>query len=68
MAHALKYLFHPRSVAVVGAANNPLNMGYGYFSGLVEMGVLKKLYPVNLAGADKTCVDVACLAQAINIE
>jgi len=50
MANDLQYLFHPRSVAVVGAANNPLKMGYGYFSGLVEMGVLKKLYPVNLAG------------------
>ena len=50
MTHTLKHLFHPSSVAVVGAANNPLKMGYSYFSGLVEMGVLKKLHPVNLTG------------------
>lgn len=47
----LEYLFHPRSVAVVGAtAGDVSKAGYGYFAGLVEMGVLHRLYPVNLTG------------------
>ena len=50
MKHWLQDLFKPESVAVIGASNNPDKMGYGYFNGLVEMGVVDKLYPVNIKG------------------
>ncbi|MDD5126938.1 MAG: CoA-binding protein [Dehalococcoidales bacterium] len=49
--HQLEYLFHPRSVAVVGAAPGDISKaGFGYFAGIAGMGVLRKLYPVNLTG------------------
>lgn len=42
----LDYFFTPRSVAVLGASNDPLKLGYEVFKNLKEYG--GKVYPVNI--------------------
>ncbi len=43
----LKDLFSPRSVAVIGASNNPGKLGYHVMKSLVEGGYSGKIYPIN---------------------
>jgi acetyltransferase len=45
-------LFHPGSVAVVGASRNPEKVGYGVFSNLVQAGFPGKVYGVNPGGGE----------------
>ena len=45
-------LFHPGSVAVVGASRNPEKVGYGVFSNLVQAGFHGKVYGVNPGGGE----------------
>ena len=50
MKTALKnidYLFSPRSVAVIGASNNPGKWGFGIMSRLVRKKTSFKVYPIN---------------------
>jgi len=47
-----KELFHPRSVAVVGASRNPEKVGYGVFSNLVQAGFQGAVYGVNPGGGE----------------
>ncbi|MCA6213378.1 acetyl-CoA synthetase [Thermococcus sp. 101 C5] len=42
----LDYFFTPKSVAVLGASNDPLKLGYEVFKNLKEYG--GKVYPVNI--------------------
>ncbi|MGQ9572312.1 MAG: acetate--CoA ligase family protein [Dehalococcoidia bacterium] len=46
---ALDYIFHPRSVAVVGASPylGPANMGASFLVSIMDMGFDRDLYPVN---------------------
>ncbi len=44
----LEYVFHPRSVAVVGASNEITKAGNGFLGGLRELGIIGRVYPVNL--------------------
>jgi acyl-CoA synthetase (NDP forming) len=44
--HPLDFLFHPRSIAVVGASQGG-GMGGGFLPSIVEMGFKGPLYPVN---------------------
>ena len=46
-ASDLEHIFHPRSVAVVGASNNPSNMGYGYIRWLMKLNFKGEIYPIN---------------------
>jgi acyl-CoA synthetase (NDP forming) len=46
----LDYLFHPRSIAIVGASANPDKRGHTYLSQLLAFGYPGKLYPVNPKG------------------
>jgi len=39
-------LFNPKSIAVVGASNNPAKWGFGIFNDLLNKGFAGKLYPV----------------------
>ena len=48
--HTLEYLFHPRSVAVVGALSDPRKQGYMYVEMLKLFGYRGQIYPVNVAG------------------
>jgi len=43
----LKYLFEPRSVAVIGASRQPGTWGYQILKNLIETGYQGKIYPVN---------------------
>lgn len=45
-------LFHPGSVAVVGASRNPEKVGYGVFSNLVQAGFPGRILGVNPAGGE----------------
>ena len=46
-ASDLECIFHPRSVAVVGASSNPSNMGYGYIRWLRKLDFKGEIYPIN---------------------
>jgi acetyltransferase len=43
----LKPLFYPKSVAVVGASNNPAKWGFSIFNDLLVKGFKGDLYPIN---------------------
>lgn len=43
----LEEIFHPQSIAVVGASENPSAYGYCFLSYLCEGGYQGKIYPVN---------------------
>jgi acyl-CoA synthetase (NDP forming) len=45
----LDYLFNPRSIAVVGASNNPSKWGFDVFRSLLRNGGDRELYPINKA-------------------
>jgi acyl-CoA synthetase (NDP forming) len=44
----ITFFFEPKSVAVVGATNNPLKFGHYVLSNLIDLGFKGKVYPVNL--------------------
>lgn len=48
----LRFLFEPKSVAVVGASRNPLKFGHFLLKNLLDLGFKGKVYPVN-PNADK---------------
>jgi len=44
----LEYIFHPRSIALVGITSDPNNwMGQGFLKGLLEFGYGGQIYPIN---------------------
>lgn len=43
----LKPLFYPKSVAVIGASNNPAKWGFSIFNDLLAKGFKGDIYPVN---------------------
>lgn len=43
----LDYLFHPHSVAILGASANPASKGYDYLKGFLEFEFPGHIYPVN---------------------
>ncbi len=45
-------LFHPKSVAVLGASRNPAKAGYGVFANLVRSGFPGTVYGVNPSGGE----------------
>jgi len=42
----LECLFYPKTVAVVGASNNPSTHGYGFVKHLVDFGFKGSIYPI----------------------
>jgi len=44
----ITFFFEPKSVAVVGATNNPLKFGHYLLLNLIDLGFEGKVYPVNL--------------------
>jgi len=49
----LEKLFHPESIAIVGASGDKNKLGYELVRGFVEMGYSGKLYLVNAFNTDK---------------
>jgi len=45
--HFLERFFHPQSVAIVGATNNPFKMNFRLTQNLVDLNFQGKIYPVN---------------------
>jgi len=44
----ITFFFEPKSVAVVGATNNPLKFGHYLLLNLIDLGFKGKVYPVNI--------------------
>src|SRR3989304_6277441 len=51
-SHPLEYLFHPRSVAVVGALSDSRKQGYCYVEQLKLFGFRGRVYPVGPRGGE----------------
>ena len=45
--HSLEEIFHPKSIAVTGASQNPSSRGYSYTDHLINYGFKGQIYPVN---------------------
>ena len=52
--HFLERFFHPQSVAIVGATNNPFKMNFRLNQNLVDLNFQGKIYPVNPDGLVKS--------------
>ncbi|MFC1987047.1 acetate--CoA ligase family protein [Chloroflexota bacterium] len=46
-AHPLEEIFHPESIAVVGASNTPTSRGYSFTRHLLNYGFSGRIYPIN---------------------
>ncbi len=70
----IKYLFEPRSVAVIGASHHPDKIGYKFLENIIQGGYKGKLYPINPNGGEilghkvykdlkeiKGEIDIACI-------
>lgn len=44
---SLEFLFHPESVAIVGASENPVTFGYFFMHHMLNYGFAGKIYPIN---------------------
>jgi len=49
---SIRYLFEPRSVAIVGASKDPKKIGYKVLSNLIASGYRGAVYPINPAGGE----------------
>ncbi|MHA2225416.1 MAG: acetate--CoA ligase family protein [Candidatus Hodarchaeales archaeon] len=49
---SIKYLFEPRSIAVIGASTNPNKIGYKVVDNIVYSKYPGKIYPVNPKGGE----------------
>ena len=45
-------IFHPKSIAVVGARSNETMEGDGWVSRLMDFGYSGKIYPINLKASE----------------
>ena len=45
--HFLSTFFYPKSVAIIGASNNPMRINYHLVANLVNLGFQGKIYPVH---------------------
>ncbi|KAA0009729.1 MAG: hypothetical protein FE037_05180 [Thermoplasmata archaeon] len=48
----LRYLFEPRSIAVIGASRNPEKIGYRILSNIIHGRYGGEVYPVNVKGGE----------------
>ena len=44
----LDKIFHPKTIAVIGASNNPQSIGYALMNNLIGKGYKGIVFPVNL--------------------
>ncbi|NQU27384.1 MAG: acetate--CoA ligase family protein [Candidatus Marinimicrobia bacterium] len=54
----IKYLFEPRSIAVIGASANPSKIGHIIVKNIIEAGYKGKIYPVNPKGGEILGIDI----------
>jgi len=48
----LDYIFHPKSIAIAGASNNPASKGFDYLKALQVMNFKGPIYPINPKGGE----------------
>ncbi|MEM0286529.1 MAG: CoA-binding protein [Candidatus Methanomethyliaceae archaeon] len=48
----LQQLFKPKSIAIIGASNNPRKIGHEIMKNIIISGYEGKIYPINLEGKD----------------
>jgi acetate---CoA ligase (ADP-forming) len=48
----LGFLFYPKSVAVVGASNNPMSHGYDFMHHMLNFGYKGRLFPVSVKSSE----------------
>jgi acetate---CoA ligase (ADP-forming) len=48
----IKYLFEPRSVAIIGASRDPSKIGYKFVQNITSSGFTGKVFPVNPEGGE----------------
>jgi len=54
----MEEIFHPQSIAVVGASDNPRARGYSFIWHLLEHGFEGKIYPINPKYSEVLCIKV----------
>jgi acyl-CoA synthetase (NDP forming) len=52
VAAEIEAMFHPESIAVVGASTNADTPGYDYVRSLQEFGYKGRIYPINPKGGE----------------
>ncbi|MBN2568910.1 MAG: acetate--CoA ligase family protein [Deltaproteobacteria bacterium] len=50
--HSMKYLFEPRSIAIVGASYNEDKIGYKVTQNIINGGYKGRIYPINPQGGE----------------
>jgi acetyltransferase len=48
----IKYLFEPRSIAVIGASNDKGKIGNSVISNIIKGGYKNKIFPINPKGGE----------------
>jgi acetyltransferase len=62
----LDSLFKPKNIAVIGASNNPIKLGYQILNNIKIGGFKGKIYPVNLK--EKKILGLTAYADILNIK
>jgi acetate---CoA ligase (ADP-forming) len=67
----IRYLFEPRSIAVIGASQDPSKIGYKIVDNIVSGGYAGKVYPVNPKGGEifglRGYKDVTDISEGVDI-
>lgn len=67
IAEKMRPLFYPRSIALIGASNNPTKLGYLHLRGIIEFGYEGAVYPVNPRLAGEEILGLKCYAKVSDI-
>jgi len=62
----IKYLFEPRSIAVIGASQDTTKIGYKVFENIVLSGYQHKVYPINPRGGEILGISVFKSLEDVN--
>ena len=62
----IKYLFEPRSIAVIGASQDTTKIGYKVFENIVLGGYQHKVYPINPRGGEILGISVFKSLEDVN--
>ncbi|MEM0101222.1 MAG: CoA-binding protein, partial [Candidatus Methanomethyliaceae archaeon] len=67
----LQQLFKPKSIAIIGASNNPRKIGHEIMKNIIISGYEGKIYPINLEGKDvlgfKSYTSISSISDEIDL-
>jgi len=52
LSEKLDKIFHPKSIAIIGASRTPGKVGYDFLKSLIDCGYKGKIYPINPASGE----------------